>query len=131
VPCKRIASNIGGYVQIYLKQGKPFRCLVRMKVKSTGLPYPLAGKAARCVIKRTGLSSTVVANVTATVSIPDSGIWLTMTRQQTAAIRCGESIEDELSQYKLDCELVDTATGNADAIIYADVGVFRDLIGAP
>lgn len=110
-----------------MKQGKPFEVLLRMRYKSTGLPYPLAGKTARAVMKRDGLSTTIVATFTTEVSVADEGIWLRLTAAQTAAIKCGEDIDDPLSQYEFDCELVES--GNAEAVVYGDIAVHRDLIG--
>lgn len=125
--CRRnYVSNIGGYLPLKIKQGKPFEMLLRMQYRLSGDPYPLAGKTAKAVIRRNGLSPTIVATFDAEVSVVDEGIWLRLTKEETAAIKCGEDIDDPLSQYEYECELIEDS--DPTTVVYGDIQVSRDLI---
>lgn len=123
-------GSIGEKLDLLVKQGStlgPFNASMK---NPDGSPVNMTGMTLRAQIRRTGLSTTVVASIPVTVTNPTLGQYtFGLSDEATAAIPAGETLKDPASKYVWDMELEDAA-GNVMPLYYGDCKVFREVTRA-
>jgi hypothetical protein len=125
-------GNIGAEQPLKIKQGSTFSFRVTLKnadpPKGDGLAINLTGKTLSAHLRKTPFTATIAAVFACNVVTAASGIFdLVLTDEQTAALTCGEFIDDETSLYVWDLELADSVAGTVRPLLYGDVQVFREI----
>lgn len=104
-------SNVGERWDLELRQGSSFGPVRHVLTNPDETPVNLTGCQVRGQIRRKALDTTVVATFVCTIA-PDPLLgWyeFALTDEATAAIPCGPTIADALSQFEYDIELEDAA----------------------
>lgn len=121
-------DNSGAQVPLTLKQGATFGPVELRIKKADGTAYDLTNSTLRGQLRKKALDVDVIAAFAFAVTGVATGLaTMTMSAVTTSAIPCGESPDDEASQYTYDVEMVDGVSGAVTALLRGAVTVVREV----
>lgn len=117
-------SNIGAELNLDIKQGSRFR--LALEFRENNAPMNLAGKLIRAHIRKNKDDATPAAVFACNITNAANGLAeAVLGSAQTAALTCGEFIDDEESIYYWDLDIVE---GNeATTFFYGVARVYREI----
>jgi hypothetical protein len=122
-------GNIGARKDFVIKQGSDFGPFAVTVYEPANPPAPrvpmnLSTKLFRGQVRRPGVGGALAADLVIVLQPAPGGPFVfSLPSSVTAVMQCGDRVQDSVSQYVYDIEMVDTATGRVDPVMYGDIPV--------
>lgn len=122
-------DNSGIQVPLTIKQGADFGPIELLFKRADGSAVDLTGATLRGQIRKKALDggSPVAVFAFSITDAPNGVATMTMSDTVTEALSCGESPNDEASQYTYDIEVVDGVSGLVASPMRGAVTVVREV----